>query len=162
MLFTDAPGKWSALFKPKLIQDLNSELELVKWPSEFSRTVPGLDHLANFKATELKNLLAYVLLPCTAPFMDDVADFWHWAAIFVHAIRLLSKPVVTVDDVGLAKAMISTWQRLLPILASPKSQSYNAHAVGHLPDQVNICIDCSCLCCFLYVFCKYRTLLFRK
>lgn len=113
-------------------------MDKVQFPVEYNRTIPSLDQLAAFKASELKNLLLYAFLPATAPFMSVLTDYWHWSAAFIHAIRLLSQPLISEDDVQLAKILIGTWQELIPELASDLALNYNAHGVQHLPDQVSL------------------------
>lgn len=139
--FLGRPGKWPAIFRPKQLVELTGDLAKVQFPFEFNRTIPPLDRLATFKASELKNLLLYAFLPATAPFMADLADHWHWVAIFVHAIRLLSQRLISEDDVQVSKILIGVWQELIPDLASELVQNYNSHAVQHLPDQVRYCVN---------------------
>lgn len=113
------------------------DLSKMEFPAEFTRTIPSLDQLATFKASELKNLLSYAFVPATAPFMEELSDYWHWAAAFVHAIRLLSQATVTESDARTAKALIDTWQQLIPEIAHETVQNFNAHGVQHLPQQVS-------------------------
>jgi hypothetical protein len=64
------------------------------------------------------------------------------AARFVAAIlesfnfRRLSLPVVSDADAERAQLLIDAWQKLIPEFCHETSQTFNAHAVGHLPDQV--------------------------
>lgn len=67
--------------------DLDSIIGHIRFPHHFNRKVPPLNALRTFKASEMKNLLVYAVLPIIAPFMQDIPDFWHWIAIYVHAIR---------------------------------------------------------------------------
>lgn len=48
---------------PKSVKALDEVLLQVKWPHEFQRSCLPLAQLAQYKASELKNLLFYAIVP---------------------------------------------------------------------------------------------------
>jgi len=62
-------------------------------------------------------------------------DLWHFIAIFVEAIRILNRPLRSPLDLKRAERLLNVWQTVLPVILGERSQTYNAHGVGHLVDQ---------------------------
>lgn len=130
-------GQGAALRKADAI------LSQIKFPLDFQRGIPSLDSLKTFKASEFKNLLLYGLIPSVkdlllrrAELLPEAGDFLHWTILYHEIAVRLNSDSILIESLEFVERLIDTWQRLLPIFLGYDSQSYNAHALAHLPHYV--------------------------
>lgn len=99
-LLLDKPSRWTALFKPKLISNLDESIRRCRFPHYFNRKNISLQSVISLKASEIKLVLIYLLVPLAADYMEEIPDFWHWMSIYVHAIRYVLMLRNTLGPVG--------------------------------------------------------------
>ncbi|XP_039431072.1 uncharacterized protein LOC120414112 [Culex pipiens pallens] len=105
-------------------------------PSDFSRQPKPFEELPNFKATEFRLFDSYVGPLVTKKFFSaqQHLHFLHYYC----ALRLLSMPVPTVDQIETAKTLLGTFVENFQSHYGENSLTHNVHMLLHLPEYVEM------------------------
>lgn len=99
------------------------------------RTVPSLFSLKHFKAKEYRNLAMYLLSIITIDQFSDT-NCWHFVAIFVHIIRLISMPLLNETQLQTADKLINIFSSRLECYLGLASYTFNIHMLRHITSQI--------------------------
>ena len=121
----------------KILKEIASERLLnCKLPSnDYNRHLRGVDSVKLWKASELKLFLLYGIISFYGLPSDQM--FTHFFLLSA-SIRLLLDPD-TEKDIDVAAKSLATFRKQLVRFYGDKSETYNAHSLSHLADQVKRC-----------------------
>ena len=121
----------------KILKEIASKRLLnCKLPSnDYNRQLRGVDSVKLWKASELKLFLLYGFISFYGLLSDQM--FTHFFLLSA-SIRLLLDPD-TEKDIDVAAKSLATFRKQLVRFYGDKSETYNAHSLSHLADQVKRC-----------------------
>ena len=103
--------------------------------NDYNRQLRGVDSVKLWKASELKLFLLYGFISFYGLLSDQM--FTHFFLLSA-SIRLLLDPY-TEKDIDVAAKSLATFRKQLVRFYGDKSETYNAHSLSHLADQVKRC-----------------------
>lgn len=113
-------NQWS-LGRGAIFRQIDQNLGRIRFPLDFQRGIPSLEHLNIFKAFELKNLILYGFIPCVkdplhqrSKTMDEAGNFLHWAIIYHEISVRLNSDSIVIDSLPFVDKLIDVWQQLVP------------------------------------------------
>ena len=123
-------------FNKKLKEIASKRLLNCKLPSnDYNRQLRGVDSVKLWKASELKLFLLYGFISFYGLLSDQM--FTHFFLLSA-SIRLLLDPD-TENDIDVAAKSLATFRKQLVRFYGDKSETYNAHSLSHLAEQVKRC-----------------------
>lgn len=131
-------NKWT--IPRRFYSEIDETLSTIIWPTNFSRKVPRISDLANYKAIEYKNLFLYAFLPIGQNYFYEMgcSDVWHWFGILhkiiYHCCGNIFDPHVLRD----LRELIDVWQATATEFLLPQKQTINMHLLEHLPKYLKI------------------------
>lgn len=134
-LWKNTYGKLYSLSKAQikqlsiLIISISSQL-----PNEFNRKVRGLELLKRYKATELRQLLLYVLPVALKGILDTI--YYEHFMKFSIAIRILCSSEFCIQQNDIAYLLLRNFVEDFPRLYGQHATSFNVHSLLHLPMDV--------------------------
>ena len=102
---------------------------------DYNRQLRGIDSVKLWKASELKLFLLYGFMSLFGLLSD--AMFAHFF-LLSSAIRILLEPQ-TVKEIDIAGNILTCFRKQLVRFYGDKSETFNAHTLSHLSDQVKQC-----------------------
>ena len=106
----------------------------VKLPHDFKRKLRGLDLIKKWKASEKEIIFHHVGLVALKDMLLD--DYFYHHALLITGIKLRCDDVIKDNDIQIAEVMLDSYSQLIPKLYSDNDNTYNVHAITHLPFQV--------------------------
>jgi len=104
------------------MKQIDQLISNIRFPADYQRKIPSLDDLKSFKASELKNLLLYGLIPCSfdqlgalAKARIQAADFLHWLILYHEICAALNVSSIRIEDLDFVDRLIHVWLQLVPI-----------------------------------------------
>lgn len=120
--------------KKSEIETLSARIKNIQLPEEFSRKPRDLKYLKRFKATELRQLLLYILPISLIGIMQK--EYYEHFLKFHCAIRILCSPVQCIELNRIASSFLKLFVEHFPRLYGRKRVSYNVHSLLHIADDV--------------------------
>lgn len=131
-------GKYAPYFKLNNfhVQILNSRLAAIKehCPCDFARKPENIEKYSSFKATELRQILAYTGPALFHGIVDDRV-YLHFL-MFHAAMRILLDSSSSTTDIDCAEQLLHIFVRNAGDVYGNEFLSYNIHCLLHLADDV--------------------------
>lgn len=116
------------------IEMLSARLRNIRLPEEFCRKPRDLKDLARFKATELRQLLLYILPICLVGVLRK--EYYEHFLKFHCAIRILCSPDKCIELNRLASLFLKQFVEQFPRLYGVQRVSFNVHSLLHIAKDV--------------------------
>lgn len=132
-------GKCHSLKKQQIGQ-LSAAIEEIssQMPKEFTRKARSLSDLRRYKATELRQLLLYIL-PAALQHMFVNNNIYEHLLKLVCAIRILCDPKLCILHNNVAQLLLKSFVNDFSIIYGRHTNSFNLHSLLHLcKDVVNM------------------------
>lgn len=125
------------------VQQISDRLSAVaeQQPSEFQRPCRPLSELSNFKGTELRTLILYVLPVVTCGILP-VEQYRHLLNLHV-AVVILADPTLARTHADVAQKLLEHFVRSFSSIYGSHHVVYNVHSLVHIVDDVKLfgCLD---------------------
>ena len=130
------------------IDEMNSPLAAVKSPSRITRLPRKIEHLAHWKASELRAFLLFYSIPV----LDGILPLNHFDhfMLLVNGISILLQGKILPSDLLSAEDSIRQFCLMMDFLYNPSMEKSNVHALLHLPDKVRDLGPLWAHSCFFY------------
>jgi len=116
------------------INFINKSLKETKLPHIFNRKPHKIEEVSKWKSSEIKIFLFYESIPIFFSILPS-CYFYKYCA-YVIAIRIYYEPIISNQDLLLAKTLIDYYLNTLEETFSINACTYTAHAHKHLYSQV--------------------------
>jgi len=118
----------------KEIDLVNVKLKNIRFPLEFPRAIRQLSEINDFKATEFRNFLFYLIVFVFQKILPD--EYYEHFLLYVTAIRLLCQHQISMEDLMDANCLLNYFSFQFKRLYGIENMSYKLHAHIHLITQI--------------------------
>ena len=109
----------------------------VKTPSNISRKTTDFSHVAKWKGSQWRTWLLYLAVPCLQNLGDGFdPKYVRHIELLSHAIFLLSRDIITEEDLELADRYLKRYSQLFQEYFGPETMRFNVHILLHLVEAV--------------------------
>lgn len=105
------------------INQIDTLLQKIKYPSEFSRTQRSLKFNQVFKANEYRNLIFYGLIYALENFLPK--EFYEHLLNFIIFLRLLTKDKIEASDIHNANLLVQNFAQNFELLYDNLNLTFN-------------------------------------
>jgi hypothetical protein len=126
-------------------QQLNMNMRIVALsaltPNEFARASRSFADLAQWKATEYRQIMLYTGIVLLKDFVDEIV-YNHFLLIFC-GYRLISHPTTARQNAGIARKLFQQFVTEYPSIYGAQKLAFNVHNLIHMCDYVELygCAD---------------------
>lgn len=106
----------------------------ISFPHDFNRKLRPISEFKRWKDREIQNFFLYASLPLLKFHLPS--EYYHHLSLLVTAVWLLITDEVKMDDVDLARMLLTHYGRMVETLYGTSEVTYTVHALQHLPEQV--------------------------
>ncbi|XP_069126751.1 uncharacterized protein [Argopecten irradians] len=125
---------------------LNQRLKQIQIPDFISRRQRGLEEHAHWKASECREWLIHFSMPVLSGVLKPY-PLVHYS-LLVTAMSLLTKDVISQDEVDLSEQLLFEFCRQFPNVYGVTSQTMNIHLLKHLANFTRLHGPLFCFSCF--------------
>jgi hypothetical protein len=138
----------SSIIDKRRLNEIDACLLSIKCPSYWTRKFRGISELQYWKAQEFRNFMLHTAgIPLLVLSNEDHACH---LIMLANIIRLLNGVSISDEDIIAAEELINLFCTCAVTLYSENAQSYNLHALRHLPSQVRMFGPLRCTSAFAF------------